>query len=331
MRLLTLVILLILLNACGQTSTLVATPMPPTSVPTSLPTPTQMPMPTAQPSITPVPTTAPTPSAGSTDGPAPDVSLTLDHPMHLSVGMVVRASNGLELRVDSLKDSRCPPHVECVWSGEVVVELTLKDQDRVVGSPSLHIFADNIPPKEADWHGQGYTVSLLAIDPPTRPANDIQIQDYRISVLVRKAEAQQAAATTYIPVGAVSPNAVIVPRSLVAHYLKNVQGSWSEEGYWQPLPQDIAVLEAALPEYLRTAAASRSPELWQKSSSYKRQYAGTIEQGNLFIHMNAFCDATGKDWQQEPVVVMDGGDCYFTLVYNFQTGTFERLNINGSS
>ena len=120
-------------------------------------------------------------------------------------------------------------------------------------------------------------------------------------------------------------------RPLVAHYLKNVQGSWSEEGNWQPLPQDIATLEAVLPEYLRTAAAPRSPELWQKSSSYKRQYAGMLENGNLLIHMNAFCDAVGQDWQQEPVVVMDGGDCYFTLVYNVQTGTFERLNINGDA
>lgn len=306
-----------LLSACGrQTST------PATTVPLQ---------PTPQSPANDTPTVLLTPANMTTATPGVLSSLTLGVPIRLGVGMSVRSSTGLELRVDDINDTRCPPSLECFWSGEVVVELTLTDQDGVVGRPSLHLYPVNMPPKAADWSEKGYSVSLLTIEPATRPQPDVPIEQYSMLLLVRQAEAQAASSNVYIPAGTSSPNAVIVPRSLVLQYLQNIDGTWSEQGVWQPLPQDIAALEAALPDFLRTAAPARSPELWKKFADYKRQYAGIIENERLLIHLNAFCDAVGKDWQDEPVGVFDGGDCYFRVVYNLQTGTFERLHINGEA
>ena len=38
-----------------------------------------------------------------------------------------------------------------------------------------------------------------------------------------------------------------------------------------------------------------------------------------------------KDWTRKPIVVEDGGDCYFRIEYDSQTHTFSHLEINGEA
>ncbi|MEA2594866.1 MAG: hypothetical protein QOF01_1335 [Thermomicrobiales bacterium] len=98
---------------------------------------------------------------------------------------------------------------------------------------------------------------------------------------------------------------------------------------WEPTPDDVAALEAALPAFLATAPQA-SAELRQRLPEYKRQYAGIIDSdGRPVILVNAFCDAAGSDWHSEPVLVLDGGDCFFHVTYDPEGGTFSGLTING--
>ena len=52
--------------------------------------------------------------------------------------------------------------------------------------------------------------------------------------------------------------------------------------------------------------------------------------GRQVIFANDFCRALGGDWRQAPIIVDDGGDCYFQVEYDPAAGTFARLMVNGN-
>ena len=47
--------------------------------------------------------------------------------------------------------------------------------------------------------------------------------------------------------------------------------------------------------------------------------------------MNAFCDAEGTGGIDAPSIVLDGGDCSFSVRYDATTGTFFDLRIDGEA
>lgn len=103
-------------------------------------------------------------------------------------------------------------------------------------------------------------------------------------------------------------------------------------GWWLPTAEEIAALEAALPNYLRTFSDDRTLALADKVGTYERQYAGLVVEGRALIFVNALCeDPTGGRWTSEPVFVDDGGDCFFQLYYEPSTGGFRELSINGEA
>lgn len=65
---------------------------------------------------------------------------------------------------------------------------------------------------------------------------------------------------------------------------------------------------------------------------YKRQYfATTNEKGEKEVWVNCFCNAWDKNWKKEPIIVHDGGNCYFNLKINFATGKYYDLIVNGEA
>jgi hypothetical protein len=110
--------------------------------------------------------------------------------------------------------------------------------------------------------------------------------------------------------------------------------------FWTPAIADVVKLERRLPAFLRRSRqAQQAPQpagdkrepLWKRVPGYQRQYFGLVKQGRWIVRANFFCDAHGKDWQREPVMVKDGGDCYFQLEYDPKTGRFSELAINGEA
>jgi hypothetical protein len=122
----------------------------------------------------------------------------------------------------------------------------------------------------------------------------------------------------------------IVPREQAAEFMKafsNVE----EKETWTPDRDAVLKLEEKIESYLKKAAAKRSPNLWSKLAPYKRQYVGLTRNNRRVIFANFFCDAFNTDWKKTVVVVDDGGDCFFTVVYDVDRASFYDLRINGEA
>jgi hypothetical protein len=106
---------------------------------------------------------------------------------------------------------------------------------------------------------------------------------------------------------------------------------------WTPAAGDVDALEQRLPDHLRAALPRPRPArggkapLWERAMTYKRQYVGVRRDGHRIVHANFFCNAWRRDWRTEPIVVLDGGDCYFQVEYDVDKASFSNLMINGEA
>ena len=68
-----------------------------------------------------------------------------------------------------------------------------------------------------------------------------------------------------------------------------------------------------------------------KTRGFKRQYVPVMNSdGQREIWTNFFCHDWGSEnWKSEIMQVNDGGNCYFNLKVNLETGTYSELYING--
>lgn len=139
-----------------------------------------------------------------------------------------------------------------------------------------------------------------------------------------------ASATTWTPVSGSGYAGVIVGADSVPAFVRALTGQQPAAG-WQPTPDDIAALETALPAFLRTAPQA-TDRIRHHLADYTRQYAGFVDSdGRSLVLVNAFCDAGGTDWRSQPVLVLDGGDCFFHVTYDRDGGTFSGLTVNGQA
>lgn len=123
---------------------------------------------------------------------------------------------------------------------------------------------------------------------------------------------------------------VIIPREKAADFMKAFSGM-TEKETWTPGKSEIVKLEAKIKSYLKKAAAKSSPHLWSKLATYKRQYMGIVRNGRKMIFSNFFCQSFDIDWKTTPVAVDDGGDCFFTVLYDPGSAAFSDLRINGEA
>jgi hypothetical protein len=97
------------------------------------------------------------------------------------------ASDKLRLRfADVLEDSRCPTQVECFWTGQARIAISVYPE---ASSATKVEFNTNPAPgqtvKVADA-GQ-FTIELQSLDPyPQTPDDPIALEDYRVTLVVHK-------------------------------------------------------------------------------------------------------------------------------------------------
>ncbi|MBZ0293184.1 MAG: hypothetical protein K8L99_11520 [Anaerolineae bacterium] len=102
--------------------------------------------------------------------------------------------------------------------------------------------------------------------------------------------------------------------------------------YWTPTGPQIETRESGLIDLLQ---AEITPDRYEYQilddlAAYKRQYFGiTFADGQHLIYTNFFCVDEFDYWLASPVFVMDGGECFFQVLYNPATQTFSDLRING--
>lgn len=123
---------------------------------------------------------------------------------------------------------------------------------------------------------------------------------------------------------------VIFPRQKGKDFVRAFTGA-DEREFWTPSRANVLRLERKIEAYLKKAAARRSPNLWSKLSTYKRQYAGFVRNGRRMIFANFFCESLNTDWKTTPIAVADGGDCFFNVLYDVDSATFSDLQINGEA
>jgi hypothetical protein len=274
------------------------------------------PAPTAVP---PTATAAPAPTA--TAAPTAAAKAEIGQAVPLRIGDQV-AIGPVQLTLVAIEnDSRCPTSVTCAHAGwaDAIVDVTIGGNGQ--GQVTLTLMGHDNENARSQLRSSGYLVRFVKLEPyPLAPA-EIDPAQYVATFIVEAA----SAGTTYTMVSESSYYAVIVPES------DGPIVDPDAEGYWTPTKGDIDPLEARLSDFLRRAAAPRSPDLWQKQASYKRQYTGLIRNGRRLIHANFLCDDMGGRWKHEVVMVMDGGDCFFQLTYDVESTEFGNLQINGEA
>jgi hypothetical protein len=102
---------------------------------------------------------------------------------------------------------------------------------------------------------------------------------------------------------------------------------------WTPSEADIITMEAGVFEFLIQSENpmfqySQTPP-WEHLEGYKRQYYGLTIEGKNVIHAEFYCHTFDERWREEPIMVMDGGDCFFRFDYDPTTDTFFNLSVNG--
>jgi hypothetical protein len=139
---------------------------------------------------------------------------------------------------------------------------------------------------------------------------------------------------------ALSERAVLLPATQARHMLqqcsRKTPGPLS--GVWKVSPSVIANLERDLPKLSKLV----SPTCCGKSltvsdpSAFYRQYVGISINGHDYVYINAFHDHPiylhPKDrdlWRTEPVLMCDGDDNFWGVLYDPKTSQFSQLSFNG--
>ncbi len=97
--------------------------------------------------------------------------------------------------------------------------------------------------------------------------------------------------------------------------------------YFTPGEQDVAAFERALPAFLSGSADADARAIAGELTRYRRQFLGVVREEGRLVFGNYFCDPSES--AENPVMVDDGGRCYFNVFYDPQRQTFIRLTING--
>jgi hypothetical protein len=93
---------------------------------------------------------------------------------------------------------------------------------------------------------------------------------------------------------------------------------------WTPSKEQIDQLELKLPAYKQKLKRPTA-----QLSSFYRQYAGFIAGGRKIIYVNLFPKRIAPDWQSRAVVVCDGGEQFWGVEFEVDTGQLVNAAFNG--
>lgn len=141
-------------------------------------------------------------------------------------------------------------------------------------------------------------------------------------------------ASTDAPTSEPTPVGTIQPDDNILITTNEFKGVIFHDRDWAPTVEEVRTLEKQLATYLpqqqHAFDGSKIP-IEERLPTYKRQYWGILKNEKRVIFVNFFCNSLHYDWTYQEVVVDDGGDCYFQIRYDVETGTFFDLYVNGSA
>ena len=99
--------------------------------------------------------------------------------------------------------------------------------------------------------------------------------------------------------------------------------------FWMPSKQEVLKAEQRIQEHLKTNT-ERYADLWKKLPAYKRQYVGIIVNDRKRIFCNFFCFPDGPP-SEKPMIVFDGGTCFFHIEYDVSDKNCYEFKANASA
>lgn len=104
-------------------------------------------------------------------------------------------------------------------------------------------------------------------------------------------------------------------------------------GDWQPSVGEIVSALDHLKHDHSLWVGKGTPDLkpWRE---YRFQYYGIHGNGRRIIFLNAFCSRfwdRAPNWRTEPVIVFDGGSCFFHATFDVVAGKIVSVVINGEA
>ena len=119
----------------------------------------------------------------------------------------------------------------------------------------------------------------------------------------------------------------IIFSSSKADFVTHVTGRKDLES-WTPCESDIAEAIPAIKFFL----AKKAPSIASRLTEYRCQYFGIVVDGKKRIYCNFFHrEGHEENWKSNPLFVLDGGDWYFQLEYEIESGQCLNLQINGEA
>jgi hypothetical protein len=101
----------------------------------------------------------------------------------LIIGETLNLADGGAVTFDGVtEDSRCPTEVECFWSGQIVIALTVTTSEGQSEQISLTLVQDKSDPVTVD----DYTITLHAVDPYPKQPGEIDPAAYVASLQLIK-------------------------------------------------------------------------------------------------------------------------------------------------
>lgn len=164
----TVAMLLLLLAACPSGATTTAT------------TPAASPQATATSTTIIIIDRPPTATPVSTPAPQPDVAFEEPFSTRLGNPLTVGTHALRDTFQEVSEDSRCPADVVCIWAGQVIVVVALREGEHNLGSESLIVGnAEESAKKIGD-----YMVEALVVDPYPVSTGAIAPSDYALTLKV---------------------------------------------------------------------------------------------------------------------------------------------------
>jgi len=146
-------------------------------------------------------------------------------------------------------------------------------------------------------------------------------------------------------------NKITVDTTLIAilPYDSSLYGFGKDCNQIELTTNDLAIIETLLKKCIDEYNPEKEKEFNEVNSShpeynyskmnfvidlkrYKRQYIPMINNsGEKVVWINCFCNTWDKNWKNDLIIVMDGGNCYFNLKINLTTGKYYDLMVNGEA
>lgn len=109
--------------------------------------------------------------------------------------------------------------------------------------------------------------------------------------------------------------------------------NWHEVsgGTWQPTLEHLNTLEKLIAAEAPRAAKARGQAL-STLNAYTFQYQGQIRNNDKVIKIQAYCQSSSEfNPSREWLLVMDGGTCYLSALYNLNSNAFMYFEFNGDA